>query len=284
MIRSRLKSARTAWLRACLVAFAWGLFAIPTLSHAQVFQPHGGLWWNPAAAGHGFDITPVGGNIVVVWYTYDEAGNPTWYLATGLPDGTSLAVPMYRYRWDADTQSPIESRAGTLSIDFSDQDSANLQWELDGKVGSEPIVRYVFDDTARVVEDITGLWYQPDRPGYGFTVVHQGATLVSVLYFYDANGDPRWVLGNDGYGGGPATLIARAFTGPCPYCDRAAGIAPVSGFFTTNISQRHSGTFVAAVMLKAPLAGAWLVDFEPVENLSTAPSVGAAQPPNGGSL
>jgi hypothetical protein len=47
------------------------------------FQPRTGHWWNPAESGRGFNVDVQDGVLVLCVYGYDDAGNATWYLASG---------------------------------------------------------------------------------------------------------------------------------------------------------------------------------------------------------
>jgi hypothetical protein len=54
-------------------------------------EPESGWWWNEQEAGRGFFLEWQGGNLDIAGYMYDEAGNSTWYLTTGIIGGTEAA-------------------------------------------------------------------------------------------------------------------------------------------------------------------------------------------------
>jgi len=60
---------------------------------AQRMALGAGLWWNPANSGWGISITQhAGGQMFVVWFTYDAAGSPTWFV---MPGGTWTTSDTY---------------------------------------------------------------------------------------------------------------------------------------------------------------------------------------------
>jgi hypothetical protein len=107
-----------------------------------------GHWWNPAQSGHGFQFNHKGDVIFGTWYSYDEAGDPTWYLFVGaLTDADSATADVYGYSgpplsdeaWD---QTLLEENVvGSMLIDFIDEDTADLNITVNGISGQYPLVR-----------------------------------------------------------------------------------------------------------------------------------------------
>ena len=94
------------------------LFALVTaapFSSAQVFAPDGGLWWNPAASGHGYHLAPAGGNLAVVWYSYDSDGRPTWYLAAASLTGSTWTADLQSYHWDGAARAATGTSVSRIS-------------------------------------------------------------------------------------------------------------------------------------------------------------------------
>ena len=99
-----------ALLAALLLAPAW---AATTAERSPFAQGH---WWDSTRSGHGFEILNTAGQVVVVWYTYDEAGSPTWYYAQGaLADLPSRALPLLQTRW-ADGRLATPTTVGALRL------------------------------------------------------------------------------------------------------------------------------------------------------------------------
>src|SRR5690606_4666951 len=38
------------------------------------------------------------------------------------------------------------------------------------------------------------LWWNPEEPGWGLGLAHQGNTIFATLFTYDAGGDPLWLI------------------------------------------------------------------------------------------
>ena len=59
-----------------------------------------GHWWDSTRSGHGFELLSSAGQVAAVWYTYDEAGKPTWYYAQGPQSSLGTQpFPLMTVRW-----------------------------------------------------------------------------------------------------------------------------------------------------------------------------------------
>ena len=215
--------------------------ADPTPQTPASITPLKGLWWNPDQPGHGYSLHAVGDQLVLVWYTYDISGRPVWYLAANAYAGSSWSADLYRFRNFGATSDIV----GTVSLTFSSATVAQVEWQSGGVTGGEVIAYFKFGDgsTTRRLYNQTGLYFDPADDGYGLSVVSQGhgtaggcsgpdpktcsgrsvvsdaATEVSVLYFYDSDGNPLWALGSGDYVGVlTSTLDMYLFHGSCPNC------------------------------------------------------------------
>jgi len=182
-------------------------------------NPYRGIW-QPTRSGHGVELQTSGNRLILAWYTYGDDGQPTAYQAV---------APLTGPRWQAELQlsrrNPTSgaiippARVGTVGIDFSSDVEATLRWRFDsrGTEGSEAIRPAQFSAGIPEVA-VTGLWYPPADSGYGATIGRLGASTVVGLYYYDASGALRWVLGA---GGGESfnDLEMFSYTGFCPDCN-----------------------------------------------------------------
>ncbi|MCB1640260.1 MAG: hypothetical protein KDI37_00900, partial [Xanthomonadales bacterium] len=111
--------------------------------------------------------------------------------------------------------SRVTETIGQLAFLFSDSHNGIAHWTIGGISRFEPITFLFFDATVPSV-DMTGLWYDPNDPGWGVSVSHQGDVLYSLVYVYDLQGQALWV---DGVSRGGAPLVDaqlyRGF-GLCP--------------------------------------------------------------------
>lgn len=73
-------------LRAFLAMALTGTLA-GEASALTITREFAGSWFNPAQSGHGFNFEVVGSGsnktLLAYWYTYDNAGNPSWVIGTG---------------------------------------------------------------------------------------------------------------------------------------------------------------------------------------------------------
>ncbi len=202
---------------------------LPPLT-TQLFTPKPGLWWSPQKQdGNGFDIHVNGDQLIVVWYTYDEAGNPVWYLGDGNYSNNQGSGTLFRSSISYALGSFIGTQeireVGTLQVNLNDSTHGTITWSLNGQSGSQAIEYYSVSNQLPTV-DHTGLWYDPDDPGYGITVHEQGSTIVTVVYYYSFLGAPLWALGDDSN-----NYRLSSYQGACPYC------TPTQSTFNANIGE-----------------------------------------------
>ncbi|KAA9132656.1 hypothetical protein F3N42_05405 [Marinihelvus fidelis] len=227
-----------------------------------------GMWWNPERAGNGWDINRVGDRVFVVWYTYDEAGNPTWYTSTGELDGERFQGELLSHSWVNNAAGPY-TVAGSLDITFPSAQVANVNWQLGEHSGERVLQPFIFA-TEPVMSDYSGIWYDTAEAGYGLTVQTQGDTTFTVLYHYDAEGRPTWTTGTDPASGDSAAdnIVLSNSTGQCAWCENRPHESTTVGTaalqFETESNMRVSLQFdggdwnrqdVGHIMLSDPPSG-----------------------------
>jgi hypothetical protein len=194
-----------------------------------------GVWWNPTQSGSGFEIFSVDGQIAVLWYTYDNAGRPTWYLAQG--SQASLGQedwPLLSHRWSNGKQGdPVV--AGTLRLSVIHPEAAEISWRLGNATGKTTIEPSRFSGVINEV-DRSGAWFDPARPGWGVSLLEQGDITAGALYLYDSNGVPTWYAGHDR---GRSGINLLASSGSCPGCTYRAPTHQSAGRLDFNY---HSET------------------------------------------
>ena len=175
-------------LRALLVM----LFAFPALA-----DPRDGWWWNPAEPGRGFFLERQGSAMFMSAYFYTADGLATWLVSNdAMPDPDA-----YQGRWlaFANGQPPVGRYrppgpavdAGAVAVRFHDDRHATLT----SGGATIPIVRYEFrhgDEAA--LQPRTGWWFNPAKPGTGFSIEVQGDHIFIGAYMYDATGKPIWYV------------------------------------------------------------------------------------------
>ncbi|MDX1568998.1 MAG: M12 family metallo-peptidase [Xanthomonadales bacterium] len=219
---------------------------------ARSLRPNGGLWLNPDRPGTGLDIQNFGNQLSALWYTYEPDGQPVWYFSAGELDGHRYRAELLRFNLD-ETGTATGTSVGSIQLDFSDSRVAEFQYQVDGIVGSEPLVwfEFAFDPAD---DDRTGLWSRADGPGFGLSLVSQGPATVAVAYVYDEAGEPRWVISNPAEPTNGALEFEMLYSdnpGLCPGCGggnalefAAAGtMSIVDSLWTTRIEFPVNGRF-----------------------------------------
>ncbi|MEM9532703.1 MAG: hypothetical protein AAGA23_17425 [Pseudomonadota bacterium] len=181
----------------------------------SVFRPAQGLWYNPARSGHGVDLQIAGGQMAGTWYTYSDDGTPVWYQAVAPFSGQSWTADLLRYELQADG-TVAGTSVGSMTFEFTNPDEATFSWVVDGRPGSEPFQRFRFA-TETPLRQVSGLWFNPGEPGYGISVDALSDVRVVVAYFYDANNQPRWVIGQAD-NAATTTISMLSVNGFCPDC------------------------------------------------------------------
>jgi hypothetical protein len=189
-------------------------------------DPYRGIW-QPARSGHGVEIHTAGNQLLLVWYTYADDGQPTSYQAVAPLTGPHWEADLLLPRRDVGTGVVSTPVVGRVTLDFSSDTDAMLGWRFDarGTTGSERIrpSEFAYGEPR---SEVSGVWYPPAESGYGATVTRRGEVTALVLYYYDAQGRIRWVLGA-GDDGDALELAMQSYTGFCPDCDAAT--MPVVG-------------------------------------------------------
>ena len=113
----------------------------------------GDMWWGGERQnGWGIAILQQFGTLFAAWFTYNEKGEPTWFV---MPAGSWTATDtfegrIYRTsssRWLAmayNTTSFRVADVGTFRVRFLTTDTAVFEWTIDGRSGSLPLSRQAF--------------------------------------------------------------------------------------------------------------------------------------------
>jgi len=114
----------------------------------QTGLPEGGWWWNPDESGRGFFIEWQNGWVDIAGYMYDDAGNPTWYIAAYPTPNPMLITGNWwtfgggqsmggAYRPATRTSDNV----GALRVEFTGPATATMQLPDGRRI---PIVRQAF--------------------------------------------------------------------------------------------------------------------------------------------
>jgi len=192
-------------------------------------QPNKGMWFDPAYPGHGFIIEAFGANnlFYTMFYTYDDEGNPEWFNSlTTLSNGVlnaafepnTLQKFTYDYNIDSSAADPVSPDPtitdGRLSIDFNAETVINhaacqdgvyrppnnvalVTWKINN-ITREWCIIPLLSDKARPDPDFgTAWWAGPSENGWGYSLAQTGDVLIAYIFYYDADGNPRWATGSN---------------------------------------------------------------------------------------
>ncbi len=192
-----------------------------------------GLWLNPQRNGHGIDVQYAAGAMAATWYTYEDDGTPVWYQAVA-----AIAQPwegvLNRFTRNPENGQVTGQAVGSVKLTLVDARHANFEWRMGTRSGQEAIVP--ISPTATLpVPDRSGLWFTPSESGWGLTIASEGGASGVVVYFYDANQQPRWVSGA-GANNATQTIPMRSYRGFCPDCSALPATSVASGEVTLSFS------------------------------------------------
>jgi hypothetical protein len=114
---------------------------------------YGDLWWTASESGWGFSIAQQYRTLFSVIYTYGTSGQATWYVMPGgawnggTYSGTLYAtsMPAFNYYAAAFNTANVTTKAvGTMSIQFSDTNTATLTYNINGQNFTKAITRESF--------------------------------------------------------------------------------------------------------------------------------------------
>jgi len=174
-----------------------------------------GLWWDPQHSGSGFELFRGSDEVAAIWYTYRQDGTPVWYSAIARFDADGAwRAPLMQHRW-ADGAHAGATQVGEVVFQKRHFEALDLRWKIGAAEGVQTLVPYPVSGIVPEV-DHSGAWFDPQRSGFGLSLTEQGEWLGAALYFYDAAGQPSWVVGNNEGQGTRLTLQMQS--GRCPGC------------------------------------------------------------------
>jgi subtilisin family serine protease len=219
--------------------------------------------WEPSSRpkiGHGYDYTWGGTERALIWYTYDEAGQPAWYIA-GSPAAPSdvWASPLYRVSNDGMEQQL--ARVGHISVTNLAEDDALFSFTLFGHSGTERMQPLSSTSCLQVngaPASYTGLWYRGVDGLGGASVFVSSVTQAQIHYLFDAAGQPRWLFAQDPSGTGAPDepeLPMLQFKGFCAVCAESDVSYQIMGTLQRTFNSETSGSWTLDYLFEPPLSG-----------------------------
>lgn len=228
----------------------------------QLINANQGLWFNPDRRGWGIDLSQTASSQAVTWYTYgDDGTKPVWMQAVGaITEKNQWRGSMNHVTWNGD-KAKLQA-FGDMSLVYLSENSAVISISTPHATYTEKLVSLYspnnncpeFDDGQLL--DVTGLWFLPEQPGFGSTILATESTESSVFYFYDDSGLPVWVIGTRDLNN-EQTLLTQIFGGFCPSCTATDTVAKNVGSIYNTYLTEQAGNMVTEINLLTPLSGTW---------------------------
>ena len=240
-----------------IVVMVEGEQAIKIQENTSAFR---GLAFDPSRNGHGYEFQKRVNNSLLLFYSYDAQGNPEWFFGTGDFHEGVFATPeggLTRFVYDAGNRRPVSipDETGQARIEFNVEASdpacaasqfdrsnskqlSRFEWTIDGESGSWCSELLVFDETSHN-PNLSGTWFAgAEDDGWGLSISTQGDLIVSILYFYDANGMGRWLWGTGPFvPGEEVSLEMLQFQGYCRTCEPTDLNGEIAGMLHLVLSQ-----------------------------------------------
>ncbi len=240
-----------------------------------------GHYYNPSRSGHGLYLDSVAGQWVLIWYAYLEDGTPTWYYAQGAAPtsagGNSLwQATLSRVVWNGNAQ--YKYTVGFVNIALLSDSSFQFNYSVNGETGNETFSRLGAPgclQSAGQSFDVSGLWYSPSKPGFGYSIEPIATQEFSLSYLFDAAGYPRWLFAQKSFVDGTDSLVLKQQFGFCPLCTYSVPTRQDVGQLTRTITSAAApdnspgyANIGITANFAAPLVGSWNESL-PVEFLTS---------------
>jgi subtilisin family serine protease len=215
--------------------------------------------WQPSSRpdlNQGFDYATTGDYRAFLWYTYDETGQPAWYLAAGPePAGNVWVAELERFTNDGSLQQ--STKVGHVSVSMLSELDSIFSFVLFGEQGSDRMMPSSSLECPQVNGEnasYTGLWSRPDVGVGGASVLTNEESQGYLHYIYDAQGKPVWLLGASESDGLPhAELPLLQYSGYCAVCEGPEPSNQQVGVFTLDYADESHAEWRLNYALVSPL-------------------------------
>lgn len=226
-----------------------------------------GIWWNPAESGWGLFVFDQGDVLAAAWYTYDNDGEPTWFLlparieSPGVYAGQILRFTGTPFDRIGSTTNAVDSLLGNGRLKFA-SGRLDFQYTVGATTQTKTLEPFPFGGrqvecrahtgvSRSTVTDYSDIW-QGTASGWGLFIVQVDDQLFPAWYTYDADGEAIFLIGlatrrSDGSFNGPLFRQANG----TPYLQingsPASTDATQVGDVTLRFSNGDTGTFEYSV-------------------------------------
>lgn len=234
---------------------------VTTDSDGSPIETERGLWEpnSRPGLGQGYDYGQGGSSRSLIWYTYDENGQPTWYISAN-PAGDSNIWTADLFRFTNDGAKQQGMKVGRVSVSSLAENSQMFSYTLFGQSGSErmqPISALPCPTISGSAKSYSGLWYRGVDGLGGASLLLNEFTQSQIHYLYDGSGTPRWLVAQDLDNPEPTNseMPMLQFSGYCAVCDAASVSFKTMGVLGRSFDSENSGSWTLNYMFEAPLSG-----------------------------
>ncbi len=179
------------------------------------------MYYDPNHNGHGYSLENIGRDNLYynAFFTYDNNGEPEWFLQLNKMKSTEDGVQIYpinpdvlkndiSYLYDfASASAFIDNRIerhGFIQNDSLGEDFFLFNFALNNENPAELFqwnTQRLITHEQEPVNDFGGMWWAGvDDAGWGISLMSvqrvDRVDLIAVLFFYDGDGNPRWLIGD----------------------------------------------------------------------------------------
>ncbi len=222
---------------------------------------HPGLW-TPASRvglGQGYEYNFGGPSRVLIWYTYDEDGQPVWYIAQNSESaGNIWTAGMARVTNDGSEQQL--ALVGKVSVTLLAANDAMFSFTLYGESGTErmtPLSALTCPIISGSEKSYTGLWYRGVAGLGGASILMNSSTEAQIHYVFDAVGMPRWLFAQEKLEPSPDNpdIPIHQFSGYCAVCDEQSVTHVPVGVIGRSFINETEGSWTLDYLFSPPLSG-----------------------------
>ncbi|MEZ5473358.1 MAG: M12 family metallo-peptidase [Marinicella sp.] len=237
----------------------------------KVLRPNAGNWFNPASSGRGFNIGIFDNRLQVLWFTYDNDGNPIWYTAADLLIDHTFTTDLLKTQQQQDGSVTFDT-IGQITLEFVNEREAMMSWQIGNDSGQEAIYWLQFSLEPDVA-DYTGMWTRPDAPGWGTAMINNGDKTVAIPFIYDENGEPRWAISDVAEGLQPFSFAMNTVFSDtlCPACSGESNVRlEPAGTMMFHLSNQPYWS--SDLIWPTPLSGGWDLNQTELIRISSNPT------------
>ena len=189
---------------------------------------------------------------MLIWYTYDEAGQPTWYIAGNpVTNGNIWTADLRRFTNDGAQQQ--SAPVGQVSVTTLAENDVMFSYTLFGQSGMERMQPISPPTCPQSEESYTGVWFRGVDGLGGASILVNASTQAQIHYLFDDAGKPRWLFAQDVVN--TDELPMYQFSGYCAVCEAGSVSSETVGVLERSFDSESTGSWTLDYLFNSPLSG-----------------------------